>query len=82
MDERDPSDAFEVFTRRRRTKTRHITLVGRHLASSIFQDDPQLCRTRDERARQSDHRGLAVAMAAQWSAGLPLGRASNPIAPR
>ncbi|MEO7731307.1 MAG: FAD-dependent monooxygenase [Kofleriaceae bacterium] len=72
LDEPDPAERLEMFTRLRQPKTRNITLAGRQLASSIFHEDADVCRTRDERTRRSDHQQLATAMATHWSAGLPL----------
>lgn len=70
--EPDPEATFEIFTGVRQMKTRNITLAGRHLASSIFHADPDVCRSRDERKRGADHQQLAATMATNWSARLPL----------
>ncbi|HEY4058991.1 MAG TPA: FAD-dependent monooxygenase [Kofleriaceae bacterium] len=60
-------EPFDELTRKRQHKTRAITMAGRHLAASIFETDPALCRARDERTRNTDHSQLAAAMATAWS---------------
>jgi 2-polyprenyl-6-methoxyphenol hydroxylase-like FAD-dependent oxidoreductase len=72
LDGRDLAEALDGFSRDRQPKTRRITFVGRQLARTIFECDPERCRDRDAAARASDHRAAAAGMAAQWSAGLPL----------
>jgi 2-polyprenyl-6-methoxyphenol hydroxylase-like FAD-dependent oxidoreductase len=59
--------AFKRFTEVRQEKTANITLSGRQFAQTVFNDDPEFCRSRDETSKSTDFDSLAKAMATGWS---------------
>jgi len=68
----DITTAFEKFTSLRMTKTSGITMGGRQLASSIFNQDAEFCKHRDLASKNTDYDNVVIGMANGWSSGLPL----------
>jgi 2-polyprenyl-6-methoxyphenol hydroxylase-like FAD-dependent oxidoreductase len=65
--------AFKQFTSLRITKTSGITMGGRHLAASIFNNDSNFCKQRDLASKSTNYNGVVAGMAKGWSNGLPIG---------
>ncbi|NQZ81224.1 MAG: FAD-dependent monooxygenase [Colwellia sp.] len=66
-------DAFQYFTECRMAKTTGITMGGRQLAQSIFNDDENYCLQRNIASKNTDYKALASGMAKGWCSGLPIG---------
>lgn len=64
---RDTLEAFQNFTSTRRARTAGITMAGRLFAQTVFNDDPEFCRARDEASKSADFSNLAKAMAGGWA---------------
>ncbi len=64
--------AFELFTQLRKVKTAAITMGGRQLAASIFNDNPEFCYQRNESSKGINYSDVVLGMAKGWSNGLPL----------
>jgi len=69
----DISKAFHLFTKLRKSKTSGITMGGRQLASSIFNQDAEFCKQRNLASKNTNYQNAVVGMAKGWSSGLPLG---------
>ncbi|PCJ31217.1 MAG: flavoprotein monooxygenase acting on aromatic compound [Gammaproteobacteria bacterium] len=69
----DLSKVFKQFTSLRKEKTSGITMVGRQLASSIFNRDEVFCKQRDLASKNTDYKMAAMNMAKGWASGLPIG---------
>ncbi|NQZ10974.1 MAG: FAD-dependent monooxygenase [Algicola sp.] len=68
----DIPKAFKKFTAKRMSKTSGITLGGRQLASSIFNQDVAFCQQRNLASKNTDYDMAIVGMAKGWSSGLPI----------
>lgn len=68
----DPTEAFKQFTECRSAKTSGITMGGRHLASSIFNQNKEFCQQRDLTSKNTDYDSTVIGMAKAWASGLPL----------
>ncbi|NOU50301.1 NAD(P)-binding protein [Pseudoalteromonas sp. JBTF-M23] len=68
----DIKTAFKQFNTIRSSKTANITMLGRQLAQSIFNIDPQFCEQRNENAKSADLSQLISGMANGFSSGLPI----------
>ena len=68
------SSALQAYTDARQPKTTAITMAGRQLASTIFNDDPEFCSERDKQSKKTNFKGLVKGMANMWSNGLPIGQ--------
>ena len=68
----DISKAFEQFTELRKSKTSGITMGGRQLASSIFNQDAEFCKHRNLASKNTNYQGAVIGMAQGWSSGLPI----------
>ena len=66
------SKAFEQFTELRKSKTSGITMGGRQLASSIFNQDVEFCKLRNLASKNTNYQGAVIGMAKGWSSGLPI----------
>ncbi len=66
------SNAFEQFTELRKDKTSGITMGGRQLASSIFNQDIEFCQQRNLASKNTNYQNVVVGMAKGWSRGLPI----------
>lgn len=66
------SNAFVSFTELRKAKTTGITMGGRQLASSIFNQDTEFCKHRDIASKNTNYQDAVVGMAKGWSSGLPI----------
>ncbi|WP_057831874.1 FAD-dependent monooxygenase [Colwellia sp. TT2012] len=66
------SKAFEQFTELRKSKTSGITMGGRQLASSIFNQDVEFCKHRNLASKNTNYQGAVIGMAKGWSSGLPI----------
>jgi 2-polyprenyl-6-methoxyphenol hydroxylase-like FAD-dependent oxidoreductase len=64
--------AFQQYRSIRFDKTTSITMSGRHLATSIFNNDEAFCQQRNAVNKQMDYDAMAGGMAQLWSEGLPL----------
>ena len=64
--------AFEQFTVLRKSKTSGITMGGRQLASSIFNQDVEFCRHRNLASKNTNYQASVIGMAKAWSSGLPM----------
>jgi 2-polyprenyl-6-methoxyphenol hydroxylase-like FAD-dependent oxidoreductase len=69
----DISRAFTLFTELRKAKTSGITMGGRQLASSIFNQNVEFCKHRDLASKNTNYQNAVVSMAKGWSSGLPIG---------
>jgi len=69
----DISKAFHLFTKLRKSKTSGITMGGRQLASSIFNQDAEFCKQRNLASKNTNYQNAVEGMAKGWSSGLPLG---------
>jgi len=70
------AETFSDFVKLRHSKTTGIIMGGRHLASSLFNTDPDYCRQRNENSMHTDYSNVATGMAKGWMHGLPIsGRA-------
>lgn len=65
--------AFTQFTQLRAAKTTGITMGGRQLASSIFNQDEAFCQQRNLASKNTDYRQTVTGMAKGWASGLPIG---------
>lgn len=68
----DISKAFTLFTELRKSKTLGITMGGRQLASSIFNQDVEFCKHRNLASKNTNYQNAVVGMAKGWSSGLPI----------
>tara|TARA_R110001583_G_scaffold7879_5_gene38513 strand:+ start:10480 stop:11670 length:1191 start_codon:yes stop_codon:yes gene_type:complete len=68
----DISKAFTLFTELRKSKTSGITMGGRQLASSIFNQDVEFCKHRNIASKNTNYQNAVVGMAKGWSSGLPI----------
>lgn len=68
----DISRAFTLFTELRKAKTSGITMGGRQLASSIFNQDVEFCKHRNLASKNTNYQNAVVGMAKGWSSGLPI----------
>lgn len=68
----DVPTAFKQFTELRAPKTSGITMGGRHLAASIFNQNVAFCQQRDLASKNTNYKDVVTGMAKGWSAGLPL----------
>jgi len=68
----DISKAFTLFTQVRKSKTSGITMGGRQLASSIFNQDEKFCKHRNLASKNTNYLDVVVGMAKGWSSGLPI----------
>jgi len=68
----DIPKAFKIFAECRMSKTSGITMAGRQLASSIFNQSPGFCQQRDLASKQTDFGNAVIGMAKLWSSGLPI----------
>ncbi|MFY0683163.1 MAG: FAD-dependent monooxygenase [Balneola sp.] len=66
------SKAFTLFTELRKSKTSGITMGGRQLASSIFNEDAEFCKQRNLASKNTDYQKAVVGMAKGWSSDLPI----------
>lgn len=62
--------AFKDFKELRFNKTTNITIGGRNLATSLFNNDPSFCQQRNIQAKQSDYKAASQNIAALWGSGL------------
>ena len=69
----DLSKTFCQFTELRMKKTSSITLGGRQLAASIFNQDLAFCKQRDIASKNTNYAGLVSGMAKGWMSELPIG---------
>ena len=69
----DLSSTFNQFTKLRQQKTSAITMGGRQLASSIFNQDLAFCKQRNIASKNTDYAGLVSGMAKGWMSELPIG---------
>ncbi|MFT5760347.1 MAG: FAD-dependent urate hydroxylase [Alteromonadaceae bacterium] len=67
------ADAFKHFTQLRMAKTTGITMGGRQLAKSIFNDDKNDCLQRNIASKNTDYKAVVTGMAKGWCSGLPIG---------
>jgi len=68
----DISKAFTLFTKLRKSKTSGITMGGRQLASSIFNQDVEFCKQRNLASKNTNYPNAVVGMAKGWASGLPI----------
>jgi 2-polyprenyl-6-methoxyphenol hydroxylase-like FAD-dependent oxidoreductase len=68
----DISRAFTLYTELRKAKTSGITIGGRQLASSIFNQDVDFCKYRNLASKKTNYQNAVVGMAKGWSRGLPI----------
>lgn len=68
----DVSKVFKHFTQLRMAKTTGITMGGRQLASSIFNQDQAFCKQRNIASKNSDYKNTVMGMAKGWANGLPI----------
>lgn len=68
----DIPKAFTLFTERRLPKTSGITMGGRQLASSIFNENEAFCQQRNLASKNTDYKATVVGMAKGWASGLPI----------
>lgn len=68
----DISKAFSLFTELRKAKVLGITMGGRQLASSIFNQDIEFCKQRNLASKNTNYQNVVVDMAKGWSSGLPI----------
>ena len=66
------SKAFTLFTELRKSKTSGITMGGRQLASSIFNEDAEFCKQRNLASKNTDYHKAVIGMAKGWSSDLPI----------
>lgn len=66
------SQAFSQFTALRISKTTGITMGGRQLASSIFNQDIEFCKQRNIASKNTDYKNVVAGMAKGWASGLPM----------
>ena len=62
--------AFKAFKELRFNKTTSITMAGRNLATSLFNNNPSYCQQRNAQAKQSDYKAASQNIAALWGSGL------------
>ncbi|WP_281636121.1 FAD-dependent monooxygenase [Flavobacterium marginilacus] len=60
-------EAFAKFQKNRFQKTTAITIAGRELAKSLFNEDPVFCNYRNENAKKTDYNLAAQNIAQLWS---------------
>lgn len=68
----DISMAFTLFTELRKSKTSAITMGGRQLASSIFNQNIEYCKHRNLASKNTNYQSAVLGMAKGWSSGLPI----------
>jgi len=66
------SQAFIQFTTLRISKTSGVTMGGRQLASSIFNQDPEFCKQRNIDSKNTNYENVVASMAKGWASGLPM----------
>ena len=64
-------EAFTAFYQLRFEKTTSITMAGRAFANSLFNEDLQYCKQRNEQAKSTDYYQVSHNMANLWSKNLP-----------
>ncbi len=64
---------FTSFTETRKLKTSGITMGGRQLAASIFNQDEKFCIDRNLASKNTDFQKVVEGMAKGWSSRLPIG---------
>ena len=69
---RDLQRAFLKFTELRFEKTSDITLAARRFAASLFNQDENFCKARNETSRHTDFVQVATVMSRSWGQTLPL----------
>ncbi|WP_348823451.1 FAD-dependent monooxygenase [Flavobacterium aestuarii] len=60
-------EAFAKFQKNRFDKTTAITIAGRELAKSLFNEDPVFCNYRNENAKKTDYNLAAKNIAQLWA---------------
>ncbi|REG98623.1 FAD-dependent monooxygenase [Flavobacterium aquicola] len=60
-------EAFTAFQKKRVNRTTAITMAGRELAKSLFNDDPIFCNYRNENAKKTDYNLATKNIAQLWS---------------
>ncbi|EDM65624.1 MAG: FAD-dependent monooxygenase [Moritella sp.] len=68
----DISKVFKHFTELRMAKTSKITMGGRQVASSIFNQDQEFCKHRNLASKNMDHKSTVIGIAKLWTNGLPI----------
>lgn len=68
----DLEQAFVSFTQHRFAKTAGIIMAGRALATSLFKNDADYCKLRNEQSKNTDYTAMALAMAKGWAQGLSI----------
>jgi 2-polyprenyl-6-methoxyphenol hydroxylase-like FAD-dependent oxidoreductase len=63
--------AFSKFQKARFEKTTAITMAGRDLAKSLFNEDAMYCEQRNENAKKTDYEIASQNIAQLWSKNLP-----------
>ncbi|WBX71175.1 FAD-dependent monooxygenase [Tenacibaculum retecalamus] len=63
--------AFNDFQTSRFEKTATITMAGRDLAKSLFNEDEEYCEQRNENAKETDYEIASQNIAKLWSKNLP-----------
>ncbi|MEL6560237.1 MAG: FAD-dependent monooxygenase [Bacteroidota bacterium] len=63
-------EAFNDFRRDRFEKTTMITMAGRELARSLFNEDEMYCEERNEKAKTTDYESASQNIAMLWSRNL------------
>lgn len=66
------NEAFQAFTKIRSPKTAKLAEQGRGFARGLFATDPEICRTRNERAKASDPVRDVQVLTTGWGQGLPM----------
>ena len=64
-------EAFSEFKRIRFEKTTSITMAGRELAKSLFNENPMFCKQRNENSKKTDYMIVSQNIAKLWSKNLP-----------
>ena len=64
-------EAFNHFQRNRFEKTTTITMAGRDLAKSLFNENEMYCEQRNENAKKTNYRIASENIAKLWSKNLP-----------
>ena len=69
----DTFKAFTLFTEMRKPKTSGITIAGRQLAASIFNQDEAFCKDRNLVSKKTNFQKTVEGMARGWTSELPIG---------
>lgn len=64
-------EAFSQFQKMRFDKSSAITMAGRDLAKSLFNENPQFCEERNKNAQKADYKSASVNIAKLWRKDLP-----------